>query len=87
MSAENEKLAVELAMGGDADPVTMARQSAEKVTAYIEGLDAADKILEEEIAVITKKIEANHRKREKAKARRKMLREMANSLEAEKDAE
>lgn len=84
MSMENEELAIELSQ---LDPVGQARQSANQVTQIIEGLDAADKILNDEIAVIVAKIEANHKKRLKAKARRRQLRQMANDLEAQREDE
>lgn len=85
MTTENEELANHLAMSDENNPVFQARRSADKVTAYIEGLDEADRILNEEIAVITAKIEANHRKKLKARARRKQLRQMANELEMQND--
>lgn len=82
MSMENEVLAAELAQH---DPVTQARQSADQIAATIEALDQIEKALNEEIAVIVAKIEANHKKRLKAKARRRQLRELANQLEKEQE--
>lgn len=84
MSIENEALAAELSQH---DPVLQARQSAEQITATIEAFDQIEKAMNEEIAVIVAKIEANHKKRLKARARRRQLREMANALEKERDEE
>ena len=80
----NEELAAQLAIP---DAVETARNSADEITRMIEALDAADKILNDEIAVIVAKIEANHKRRLKMKARRRQARELANQLEAERDAE
>lgn len=82
MSIENEELAVELAKH---DPVTQARASADQVTATIEALDNIEKVLNEDIAAIVVKIDANNKKRLKAKARRVQLRRLANEIEAERD--
>ena len=79
----NETLAAEIAMP---DPVDQARRSADDITMMIEALDEADRILNDEIAVIVAKINANHQKREKAKERRRMARRLANELEAEREA-
>lgn len=79
----NETLAAEITIP---DPVEQARRTADDITRMIEALDEADRILNEEIAEIIKKIEANHIKREKAKARRKQARRLANEIEAERDA-
>lgn len=79
----NETLAGELSIP---DPVEQARKSADDITRMIESLDEADRILNEEISGIVAKIEANHVKREKAKARRKMARRLANELEQEREA-
>lgn len=84
MSLENEELARELAKH---DPVMQARASADQVTATIEALNQIEKALNEEIAVIVAKIEANHKKRLKAKGRRRQLRDLANQLEKERDDE
>lgn len=82
MSIENEELAREL---GNNDPVKQARESARQIGATIEALDQSDKILNEDIAEIVAKIEANHKRRLKAQARRRQLRKLANEIEAEGD--
>lgn len=84
MSMDNETLAAELAQN---DPVEQARRSADQVTATIEAFDQIEKAMNEEIAEIVAKIEANHRRRIKAKARRAQLRKLANEIEAERDAD
>jgi acyl-CoA reductase-like NAD-dependent aldehyde dehydrogenase len=84
MSIENEELAAELAQH---DAVDQARRSADQVTATIEAFDQVDKVLNEDIAAIVLKIEANHKKKLKAQSRRRMLRDLANKIEAERDAE
>jgi hypothetical protein len=78
----NETLAAELQLP---DPVEIARNSADDITRMIEALDAADVILNEDIAAIVKQIEANHVKRLKAKERRRLARQLANELEADRD--
>lgn len=94
MSTENEDLAAEVVIE-KADAVVFARTQADQLTQLIAGLDEADKIIEEGMAVEVAKIEKDYRarleknakRRDKAKKRREQLRRMANELEAERDGE